>query len=60
MIFMSIEGLTLKEKSDYQIESDKAFREFAKKIGNDYHCYFALLPESDGGAYELVKKVDIK
>jgi len=40
-------------RTNYRTESDVAFQKFAKKVGNDYHCYFELI---DDGVYVLRPK----
>ena len=42
------------------IESDIEFRKMAKEIAENYRCYFELILESDGGAYKLVSKFEMK
>lgn len=38
---------------EYRLNSDSAFQKFAKRIGNDEHCYFELV---QNGVYRLRPK----
>jgi len=62
MTFQEIAKEMLKEKIvfqnerlrwEYMLNSDMAFQKFAKKVGNDCHCYFELVND---GVYRLRKK----
>jgi len=42
-----------KKIREYRLESDRSFQKFAKKIGNEFECYFELVAE---GVYKLRKR----
>lgn len=55
-IDLTQDRILVKRLRNYRWEGDREFQKFAKRISNEYECYFELIGD---GCYRLVKKRDV-